>query len=307
MNEDVILRGLMAEENINFMAISGRNLVEAARQTHDLSLVCTAALGRTLLMCSMMSMELKNPDHRLTVIFKGGGPAGTIVCTGRGDCSVKGYIQNPSFENEPTPQGKLDVGGAVGSLGEMNVIRDLGLKEPYVGTSKLASGEIAEDFAQYFNVSEQQPALVYLGIRVDVKSGRTLCAAGLVLKPMPGCPDDVIDDIAARAGCIETLSELLERSLSLEESIQELLGDLSPKIMDTRCPQYRCDCSIERLEGVLIALGEKELVDIIENDHGAELTCQFCNKKYSFSEEELSKLLTQAGGNRVQSGELIDA
>ncbi|MEL7610243.1 MAG: Hsp33 family molecular chaperone HslO [Bacillota bacterium] len=307
MNEDVMLRGLMADGNISLMAISGRDLVEAARQTHDLSLVCTAALGRTLLMCSMMAMELKNPDHRVTTIVKGGGPAGSVVCTGRGDCSVKGYIQNPSYENEPTPEGKLDVGGAVGFEGEISVVRDLGLKAPYVGTSKLITGEIAEDFAQYFNVSEQQPALVYLGIRVDVKSGKTLSAAGLVLKPLPGCPDDVIDGIAARAGKIGTLSELLERPLSLEDAIRELFGDLAPDILETRCPQYRCDCSRERLEGVLIALGEKELVDLIESDHGAELTCHFCNRKYSFSEGELSKLLAQAGGNRGKDGETTDA
>ena len=167
--EDIIIRGLLADSTVKIMAISGKTLVEQARETHGLSRVCTAALGRTLMMTSMMGAQLKNADERVTAMLKGGGEAGNIVCTADWTGRVKGYVENPDLELPPAPNGKLDVALAVGWFGDLTVIRDMGLKEPYVGTCPIQSGEIAEDFARYFTVSEQQPSLVYLGVRVDAE------------------------------------------------------------------------------------------------------------------------------------------
>ena len=185
--EDIIIRGLLADSTVKIMAISGKTLVEQARETHGLSRVCTAALGRTLMMTSMMGAQLKNADERVTAMLKGGGEAGNIVCTADWTGRVKGYVENPDLELPPAPNGKLDVALAVGWFGDLTVIRDMGLKEPYVGTCPIQSGEIAEDFARYFTVSEQQPSLVYLGVRVDAESGAVRAASGLLahqLRPM---------------------------------------------------------------------------------------------------------------------------
>lgn len=183
--QDRIIRGLLGQDTARFTAISGKDLCEKARRTHGLSRVCTAALGRTLLATVMMGTDLKDPRDRLTTIIKGGGPAGNIVCTAGNAGAVKGYIENPGLELPLGPDGKLDVSTAVGWFGELTVVRDLGMKEPYVGRCNLVSGEIAEDFAQYFVMSEQQPSLVYLGVRVDPQSGTVRAGGGLMIQPLP--------------------------------------------------------------------------------------------------------------------------
>ena len=292
--QDIMLRGLMCGDTVRFSAISGRELCEKARNTHGLSRVCTAALGRTLLGASMMGADMKDAQNRLTVIIKGGGPAGNMVCTAYNDGRVKGYVENPAVELPLGPDGKLDVSTAVGWFGELTVVRDLGMREPYVGRCNLVSGEIAEDLAQYFALSEQQPSLVYLGVRVDSQSGRVRAGGGLILQPLPNCPEAELDLLQARADGIKTLAGLLDEGASLEKALEQLFSGIDWRITETRLPEFRCDCSRERLEEVLLSLGRQELEDMMQKEHGAELTCHFCNTKYRFSEEELRRLLEEA-------------
>lgn len=291
---DSMLRGLVCNDAARFTAISGRALCEAARATHNLSRVCTAALGRTLLVTCMMGAELKNEKDRLTAIIKGGGPAGNIVCTAGNSGAVKGYIENPQAELPLGPDGKLDVSMAVGWFGELTVVRDLGMKEPYVGRCDMASGEIAEDFARYFAISEQQPSLVYLGVRVDPHTGEVRAGGGLLIQPLPQCPEEALDELQARAEGIKALAGMLDEGTELSAALAKLFDGLNWRVTAEAEPAYRCDCDRPRLEKALISLGKEELTDMIDKEHGAELTCHFCNAKYSFSEEDLRKLLREA-------------
>ena len=289
-----MIGGLLLNKTVNVMAISGRGLVEEARKLHGLSRVCTAALGRLLLAVSMMSARLKTETDSVTVTFDGGGPAGNLTAVGHTGGIVKGCITNPEVELPLNALGKLDVSGAVGTAGEMRVIRDLSLKEPYVGRCALVSGEIANDFANYFLVSEQQPSLVYLGVRVEPVSGEVRSAAGLILAPLPDCPEEDIEKLEALAPEIASLSRHIDEGDSLRGALDKLFDGMDFEIPDEMTPLYRCDCSRERLEGVIISLGEEELTDIIENEGKAELVCSFCSKRYNFSEEELRALLEKA-------------
>lgn len=294
MADDIIIKGLLLNQTLRFTAIDAKKLVAEAQKVHQTSRVCTAALGRALMITAMMGMELKNESDRLTTIVKGGGPAGNIVCTARPGGTVKGYIENPALELPLGPDGKLDVSMAVGWFGELTVVRDLSLKEPYVGRSALVSGEIAEDFAQYFTLSEQTPSLVYLGVRLDAQTGDLLSAGGLLIQPLPGCPAENIELAAGRAEAIKTLSVLLEGGRTLLENLQEVLEGLTIEVTDTLVPRFSCDCTRERLERVLISLGKEELSDLIEKDKEATLTCHFCNTAYRFDEEELRALLEES-------------
>lgn len=289
-----MIGGLLLNKTVNVMAISGRCLVEEARRIHGLSRVCTAALGRLLLAVSMMSARLKAETESVTVTFAGGGPAGNLTAVGHTGGIVKGCITNPDIELPPNALGKLDVSGAVGTDGEMRVIRDLSLKEPYVGRCALVSGEIANDFANYFLVSEQQPSLVYLGVRVDTATGAVRSAAGLMLTPLPNCPEEDLIRLEELAGEISKLSLHIDEGDSLRGALDKLFGGMDFEISDEMTPAYRCDCSRERLESVIISLGETELTDIIEKEGCAELVCSFCNKHYNFNEEELRALLAEA-------------
>ncbi len=296
MNEDCLLSILLRQGDIRVIAISGRNMVEEARRIHSLSRVCTAALGRQLMATAMMASQLKHESESLTTIFRGDGPAGNLVCTGRYGGLVKGYIANPTVELPLTEDAKLDVAAAVGTKGTLTVVRDLSLREPYVGGCDIVSGEIAEDFAQYFTVSEQQPSLVYLGVRVRPADGTVLAAGGIIAQPMPGCPDEYIDELQALAGSIGGLAQRLEQGEKLENAVGALFKQMEPETVGVISPRWQCDCSRARTERALIALGREELTDMIESDGGTELTCQFCNEAYGFTADELSLLLREAGG-----------
>lgn len=291
---DKIVRALMADDTVKLIAISGRDLCEKARELHGLSRVCTAALGRTLLVTDMMGAQLKGEDHKLTAIVKGGGPAGNIVCTADNRGHVKGYVEQPALELPLGPDGKLDVSMAVGWFGDLTVVRDLGMKEPYVGKCDMVSGEIAEDFAQYFTVSEQQPSMVYLGVRVDPHDGHVLAGGGIIVQPLPHCPDEVIDTLTEKAVEVKMLAGMLEEGIELEDALSKIFGGIDINFTESLSPEFRCDCSRERLERVLISLGHDELKDMMEKEKGAELTCHFCNKTYSFTEDELEDLLKEA-------------
>lgn len=300
--QDSMLRGLVCGDAARFAAISGRALCEAARTVHGLSRVCTAALGRTLLATSMMGADLKSAQDRLTVIVKGGGPAGNIVCTAGNAGAVKGYIENPGAELPLGPGGKLDVSMAVGWFGELTVVRDMGLKEPYVGRCGLVSGEIAEDFARYFAVSEQQPSLVYLGVRVNSHTGSVRAGGGIIIQPLPQCPEETLNALQGRTEGIRALAGMLDDGVELKKALAKLFQGLEWKVTEELEPVFQCDCSRARLEKALISLGRDELMDMIETEHGAELTCHFCNTKYCFGEEGLRQLLQEISEDKGAIG-----
>ena len=270
--------------------IESTNLVQRAKDIHHLSRTATAALGRTLTMAAIMGSMLKNDSDSITAQIKGGGPIGTILAVAHGDCSVKGYVGNPDVEL-PRVGKKLPVGPAVGKDGKLTVIKDLHLKEPYVGQVNLVSGEIAEDFAMYFTASEQTPSLVSLGVLVSDEKVES--AGGLLIQMLPGASEAAIASIENSAGMFMDISGTM-REYHLKDAVQQLLLHLEPEVLQERTPQYRCDCSRERIERMLVTLGRDELADMIEKQHGAQVDCHFCNRRYEFSEDELKTILAAA-------------
>ncbi|MDY3027478.1 MAG: Hsp33 family molecular chaperone HslO [Candidatus Faecivicinus sp.] len=276
--------------------IESTNLVQRAKDIHHLSRTATAALGRTLTMAAIMGSMLKNDTDSVTAQINGGGPIGTVLAVAHGDCSVKGYVDNPDVDL-PRVGKKLPVGPAVGKDGKLTVIRDLHLKEPYVGQVNLVSGEIAEDFAMYFTASEQTPSLVSLGVLVSDE--KVEAAGGLLIQLMPGASEAAIASIENSAGMFMDISATM-REYHLKDSVQQLLLHLEPEVLKERTPVYRCDCSRERIERMLVTLGKDELTDMIDTQHGAKVDCHFCNRRYEFSEEDLKILLTAATAREEQ-------
>ena len=293
-NGDALIRAVAYDGTVRILALTGRQLVEKARVVHALSRTATAALGRQLLMTAILSADLKNATDRVSTILKGGGPGGTMICTGDPMLSVKGTVGDAGVELPPTEAGKLDVSGYVGNSGYLTVVRDLSMKEPYVGNCPLVSGEIAEDFAQYYAVSEQQPSIVYLGVRVHPATGRVRAAGGLLIQPLPGCPEETVDALQALAPKAAALAKRLDEGTLLPAFLAELFEGASLSLLDERLPRYRCDCSRRRVERALISTGAAELRDMIEQDGGAEVQCHFCNKTYRFTAEQLTALLARA-------------
>ncbi|MDO4543184.1 MAG: Hsp33 family molecular chaperone HslO [Clostridia bacterium] len=291
---DRIISGLCLDDTIRISAISAAGMIETAQRTHGLSRVATAALGRQLMMTAMMAARLKDEDSRLTTIIAGDGLAGNMVCSGKPDGTVKGYTPNPEVELPLKPDGKIDVGGYVGHGGKLTVISDLSMKEPYVGTCNLVSGEIAEDFAQYFLTSEQQPSIVYLGVQLRADTNTVIAGGGLFISALPNCPDEAVDRVSERIAKIAEFTSSLAEGEPIEAALEAIFEGLNFRIVETKDTGFVCDCSRDRLEKALISVGEKDLCDIIEQDGQAELTCQFCNKKYFFDREQLTELLTEA-------------
>ena len=287
---DKLIKGMLFDGTVNVTAISGKAMLTAARDTHKLSRVCTAALGRVIMQTAMMSAALKNETDRLTCILKGGGEAGSIVCTAYPGGIVKGYVDNPTTEIAMYGD-KLDVAMAVGWFGEMTVIRDLSMKEPYIGKTKITSGEVAQDFANYYMQSEQQPTLIYLGERIDVETGEVLSAGGLMIAPMPNCPSDVIDKLERFAVKTAEIPDMLKER-DLDAVLSELFEGMGFEETACMTPVFRCDCSKERLMQALASLGVNELRDMAEKDHGAHMQCHFCNKEYDFTEAELRSIIS---------------
>ena len=283
---------LLAEDTISIWAADTTALVQKGAQLHNTAPVCTAALGRTLTAAVMMGSALKHESHRLTLSLMGGGPAGTVMATANAKAEVKGTIGNPAVNLPVRADGKLDVGRAVGKDGFLTVIKDIGLKEPYIGKTALVSGEIAEDVAAYLLYSEQQPAAVYLGVWVDTDMS-VLRAGGLFVSPLPGTEETLLQKIEEKVPAIGQFSKAIMKT-GPEQAAREIFSDMEIKKIGEVEPRYICDCSRERLEQVILSLGREEIEDMIEKDGGAELTCRFCNKKYRFSGEELTALLREA-------------
>jgi len=285
-----VLRITAADNTIRGFFADTTQMVEKAKETHITSPVAIAALGRTLTATSIMGLMLKEDHHKITVKINGGGPIGTILVVGNSKGNVKGYVGNPQVESTNIREGKLNVGAAVGTNGSITVIRDLGLRDPYIGSYELTKGEIAEDFTAYFLYSEQQPSAVALGVLVD--TDYTIKAAGgFIIQVMPDITEEVLVKLETKLQEIESITELMKKGMTEADILQYVLGDFQPKVLEEYEVDFVCDCHVERLEKALISIGRKDLQEIIEEDGGAEMVCHFCNKKYYFDKEHLTRLL----------------
>ena len=285
---DYIVRATAANNQIRAFAATTKELVETARAAHNTSPVATAALGRLLTAGSMMGVMMKGEKDILTLQIKAGGPLEGITVTADSHGNVKGYVGNPDVCIPANSKGKLDVAGAVG-VGFMNVIKDMGLKEPYVGQIALQTGEIAEDLTYYFATSEQVPSAVGLGVLVDV-DGSVKQAGGFIIQLMPFTPDEVVDALEKKISEIASVTEMLEEGNTPEQILEIILGDFGLEITDTLPAAFQCDCSKERVSRAISTLSKKDLDDIINDGEAIEVKCQFCNKAYHFEVDELKEM-----------------
>ena len=289
---DYIVRATAADSQIRAFAATTKETVELARQYHNTSPVATAALGRLLTAGAMMGAMMKGEKDLLTLQIKGNGPLGGITVTADSAANVKGYVNNPEVLIHANEQGKLDVGGAVGA-GILNVIRDMGLKEPYVGQCELQTGEIGDDLTYYFATSEQVPSSVGVGVLMD-KGNTVRQAGGFIIQLMPFTSDEVIDRLEAKLSEVESVTTMLDGGMTPEQILEELLGEFGLEINDTIPTKYHCNCSRERIEKALISIGKKDLQEMIDDGEPIEVGCQFCNKKYQVTVDELKGLLKRS-------------
>ena len=300
-----VLVGLDKSGSYRVYLTISTDMVEDARKVHNTTPLATAGLGRTLTGAGLMGLMLKNPEDKLTVQFKGDGPAMQILATAYGTGNVKGYIANPNVDLPLRDDGHLDVGGSLG-IGELTVIKDLGLKEPYVGKIALVDGEIADDLTAYFFISEQKNTSVALGVKI-ARDLSVLCSGGMIIQMMPDEKEGAVDALEKMIGELEPLTTLIEmvmlRSAGktedgiLEDLKEEIFGRMPEEFqvdtLEYKDMKWHCDCNEEILEKALMTIGEHDLQEIIEEDGEAELVCQFCEKKYHFDKEHLERLLEQ--------------
>ena len=289
---DYIVRATAADSQIRAFAATTKETVELARQYHNTSPVATAALGRLLTAGAMMGAMMKGEKDLLTLQVKGNGPLGGITVTADSAANVKGYVNNPEVLIHANEKGKLDVGGAVGA-GILNVIRDMGLKEPYVGQCELQTGEIGDDLTYYCATSEQVPSSVGVGVLMD-KGNTVRQAGGFIIQLMPFTSDEVIDRLEAKLSEVKSVTTMLDGGMTPEQILEELLGEFGLEINDTLPTRYHCNCSRERIEKALISLGKKDLQEMINDGEPIEVGCQFCDKKYQVTVDELKGLLARS-------------
>ena len=287
---DKLVRAITKDGMVQAVAVSTRALTERARQIHTTLPVATAALGRTLAAASMMGNALKDPAGSVTLQIKGGGPLGTVLAVSDAQGNVRGYVQQPHVDLPLRSDGKLDVGAAVGREGTLTVIKDLGMKEPYIGSVALLGGEIAEDLAAYFVESEQIPTACALGVLVD-RDQSVKAAGGYLVQLLPGASEDVIGRVEGGVLAAGPVTAMLAEKDDPEAMLRAVLSEFEVEILETAPVEYRCYCSRERVERALISLGAPELEKLLEEQGGCELTCQFCDKIHRFSREELENLI----------------
>lgn len=287
---DELIRVLAKDAHVKAVAITAKNMVERARNIHKLLPLGTAALGRALMAASMMGCQLKEEHGAVTLAFKGSGPLGTVMAVADHLGNARGYLNDGSVELPLKAPGKLDVGAGVGTDGTLTVIKDIGLKEPYVGTVPLVSGEIAEDVTSYFAVSEQIPSACALGVLVGTDCA-VAQAGGYLIQLLPGATQGEIEAIEAGVARLGAVTAAMEAGLDSEGLLRETLGAFELEIVERAPVEYRCYCSQERMERALISMGAKDLRELIEEQGEAELTCQFCDKAYHFDREQLECLL----------------
>ena len=289
---DYIVRATAANNQIRAFAATTKETVEAARQAHNTSPVATAALGRLLTGGAMMGSMMKNDSDMLTIQIKGDGPIGGLTVTADSKGNVKGYVKHPEVMLPPNAQGKLDVAGALG-IGLISVIKDMGLKEPYVGQTILQSSEIAEDLTYYFATSEQVPSSVGLGVLME-HDNTVKQAGGFIVQLMPFVDDDVVDRLEANINKISSVTSMLDRGMTPEEILEEVLDGFEVEVKDTMPAQFYCNCTKERVEKAIISIGKKDIQEMIEDGKPIEVNCHFCGKSYEFSVEELKTLIKKA-------------
>lgn len=289
--QNYMIRGIDKNRCFRFFGVNATGVVNAAVQSHVTSPVVSAALGRTLIGTLMMGAMLKNEDDRVCVMIKGDGPIQGITVEADAQGNVKGYPYVPVVDIPKKENGKLDVSGAIGNA-VMTVVKDIGLKEPYTGQIAMLSGEIAEDFSDYFAISEQTNTAVILGVLVD-RDYTIKQAGGIILQVLPDATDEAITELEAKIKGFTSLTSYMEEGKTIEEVLMMLLGD-DLEIMDRMDVRFHCDCSRERMERALISLGKKELEDIANDDReDLELVCHFCSKKYDFDKQALKQLVEE--------------
>ncbi|MDK2563654.1 Hsp33 family molecular chaperone HslO [Romboutsia sedimentorum] len=287
--KDYVIRATAGDGQLRAFVATTTNMVEEARKLHNTTKVATAAFGRTLTVTSMMGLMMKNDGDKLTVIIKGGGPIGTILATSNVKGVVKGYVENPNVEVPDYENGKLNVAAAVGNDGVVKVTKDLGLREPYNGAYPLVSGEIAQDLTHYFALSEQTPSVVALGVLTT--GMKVEHAGGFIVQLMPDATEEVISKLEENVAKLTSITNMMTDGNTPEDILNIVLEGLNPRVLDKVEVGFECECSKERVQKVLIAIGKKELASIIEEDKEAEIGCQFCNSKYKYTEEELLNIL----------------
>ena len=300
-----VIIGIDRSKSFRVYLTVSTDMVETARKIHNTTPLATAGLGRVLTGAGLMALMMKNESDKLTVQFKGDGPAREILATAYGDGRVKGYISNPNVDLPLREDGHLNVGGSLG-IGELTVIKDLGMKEPYVGRISLVTGEIADDLTAYYYISEQQNSSVALGVKI-ARDCSVLCSGGMIIQMLPSAPEEAVDALEAMLDKMEPLTTIIERVVlrSAGKSEEGIVSDLMDEIfrdmpeafalekLETRDMHWECDCSEERLEQALMTIGKKDLRDIIDEDGQAELVCHFCETKYLFDREHLERLYAQ--------------
>ena len=284
---DYIVRGIAAGGQIRVFAATTRNVVETARQHHEMSPIATVALGRLLTGGAMMGTMMKNDSDVVTIQIKGNGPIGAMTVTADSKGRVKGFVANPQVML-PLKDGKLDIAGALG-LGVLSVIKDIGLREPYVGDTILVTSEIADDLTYYFATSEQVPSSVGLGVLMN-KDNTVRQAGGFIIQLMPFTEDAVIDALEQKIAQIASVTEMLEKGMTPEMILEEILGDFGLEISDKIPAAFECDCSKERVSRAISTLSKKDLDSIINDGEAIEVKCQFCNKAYHFDVDELKEM-----------------
>lgn len=289
---DYIVRATAADNQIRAFAATTKELVEHARSVHNTSPVATAALGRLLTAGSMMGAMMKGEKDILTLQIKCSGPIGGLTVTADSKARVKGYVNNPEVMLPPNSKGKLDVGGAL-DLGILSVIKDMGLKEPYVGQTQLVSGEIAEDLTYYFASSEQVPSSVALGVLMN-KDNTVRQAGGFLIQLMPFAEERVIAGLEKKIAEIHSITELLDKEMSPEAILDYILGDFGLEIMDTVETSFYCNCTKKRVEKAIVSIGRKDIQEMIDDNEPIEVNCHFCNTSYHFSVEELKEILKRS-------------
>ncbi len=287
--KDYLVKALAFDGEVRAYSVRTTNTVSEAQRRHDTWRTASAALGRSLTAGTMMGAMLKG-DQKLTIKVEGNGPIGPILVDAHANGDVRGYVTNPHVDFEGTEQGKLRVYQAVGNEGFVTVIKDIGMREPFIGQSPIVSGELGEDFTYYFAVSEQTPSSVGVGVLVNGDDS-VLAAGGFILQIMPGAQEETISFIEDRLQKIPPVSTLIEQGLSPEELLYAVLGEDKVKVLEVMDVQFNCTCSRERIESVLISLGKTELEQIREEEEETEVHCHFCNERYKFSKEDITNLI----------------
>ena len=297
---DYMIRATAANAQIRAFAVTSRDLVEYAREAHDLSPIASAALGRTMSAALMMADMLKGPQDLLTIKIDADGPIGGILVTADNQGGVKGYVENPNVDLPSVRAGHLNVGGAVGH-GTLTVIRDLGLKDPYVGQTAIQTGEIAEDITYYFAVSEQIPSSVGLGVLVNRQEKKILQAGGFIVQLMPFAEEETISRLEKNLQGIDSVTKMLSAGDTPEQMLEKVLAGLDPVVTQKDPVRFHCNCGREKYERALVLLGRDEVQKIVDDGEPVEIKCQFCGKKYSFSPEELRAVLSKTAKTEKNS------